>query len=1374
MTSNKPVKMVIRTVAEHVHLDTYCDTSNEAPTALRNAQPVECFQPTAPLRYNTAMPHPSAYIPLDRRRALASNQSLPDYTHGAALFADIAGFTSLTAALTRQYGPRRGADELTRQLNRVFTALITEVHGYGGSVIGFSGDAITCWFDADEQVESRGVESRGVEVAALRATAAAIAIQQTIVRFANIEIAPTENVLLTIKTAVAAGSVRRFTVGDPAMCLMDVLAGSLMDRVAVAEQISAEEQGALVLDPVAAALLHDVLTISKERLDEGADQVFTVVASLDTAIDHLFTSQPESSATPQSVQDWLLPQVYDRVSSQYGGRFLAELRPATALFVKFSGIDYDTDTAAGDKLDAYIRWVQGVLMRYEGSLIQLTTGDKGSYLYAAFGAPVAHDDDNERAAAAALDLCVIPAHLAFIDNTQIGLAQGLMRVGPYGSETRRTYAVLGDATNLAARLMNRATPSQILLAENMVASLSEQFDLEFLGFATLKGRQDPQMIHAMIGRQPQSTSHYTALYADPLVGRDPELAQIGQIMTGVTSDGAGYILRIEGSAGVGKSHLAAVVTQQAQAHGLQIIIGACQSTSRDIAYYPIRQMARYMFGLSNRALATSEEEQQTQIAYLQKVIEEMNSDWLLRLPLLGDLLGLPIPNNATTAAFDAQLRREALTALAIEILQTAARQQPMLLLVEDAHWMDEASQSIALALGRVIADAPLLIVAVQRPPTSEVAEFFTALDELPRQTHIALNELRPEGTAALVSNRLHGSVVPLATELIHARAQGNPFFTEELVDALQESGRLIPQDGTWQLSDSLFSALQGAGGVVRAGDTWTLNPHANLSAIDLGIPDTVHGIVLSRLDRLPEPVKLTLKVASVIGRIFEFDLLASAYPVAAERDTLFQHIEVLAARDFARVETPEPNPSYIFKHNITQEAVYRTLVEVQQQDLHWSVAQVLEQLQPEAVERLAHHFYNSNLARDDVRERACHYLDAAGRRAQREYANETALTYFDHALALEERWEWLKAKVEVLHILGRREEENRALEKAQSLALNGPELAQLQSYYYESIGNYEAAEDAIRAVLDMPAEATVDKKSALNAKIRLADLSLRQGNYHLAKQSYESVLGLIDGRTNYMDAEATVRYGIGIVERDLGNHSGAEEHLELCLKLNIELNDRQAQAKALNAIGFISFNQKIFRSAEQQYREALQIYNEIGNRAGEGASLLNLAQVYMSEGEYDRAGDHLRRSLIIHQAINDAWWEAIVWNEMGILQMLIGNWSVAQTNLEHGLRLCDTIGTELMRGYFLCNLGQVRLELQAYDMAQSIFQQGLSIAKDQGDKHLEALYLDDLGNLELARKNYGQAIEYSHRALHLLQEMKSYALHNRSAFKTRYFTSENQ
>ena len=420
------------------------------------------------------------YLPMDRRQALMRGESLPDRTSGAALFADISGFTPLTAALAQELGLQRGAEELTRLLNEVYGALIAEVHGYGGSVIGFSGDAITCWLDGD------------VPEGHLRAVACALAMQLAMDPFTSFATPTGIPVSLGIKVAVVTGPVRRFLVGDPEIQSIEVIAGRTLDHLARAEHHAGRGE------VVAAACVFEHagarLGVAEWRVDEETGLRFAVVSGLAEPV----SPWPWPELPPEGLPDrlcrpWLAPAVARRLS---GGtkQFLAELRPAVALFLSFRGIDYDADDRAGEKLDAFVRWAQAIVHCHEGTLLQLTVGDKGSYLYAAFGAPVAHQDDEVRAVQAALELESVPPELLFITGIQIGLAKGRMRTGAYGSTTQRTYGVLGDKTNLAARLMQAAADG-ILCDEAVFQGARSHVAFQALPPIRVKGKAEPIAVY---------------------------------------------------------------------------------------------------------------------------------------------------------------------------------------------------------------------------------------------------------------------------------------------------------------------------------------------------------------------------------------------------------------------------------------------------------------------------------------------------------------------------------------------------------------------------------------------------------------------------------------------------------------------------------------------------------------------------------------------------------------------------------------------------------------------------------------------------------------------------------------------------------------
>ncbi|HET7097429.1 MAG TPA: adenylate/guanylate cyclase domain-containing protein, partial [Casimicrobiaceae bacterium] len=243
--------------------------------------------------WSDAIANLQAYIPGDRRRALATGIPIRDRVRGAALFADISGFTPLTEALVNELGPQRGAEELTANLNRVFHALISALERFGGDVIYFSGDAVTCWIDKDDGA---------------RATACALAMQQTMSELGEVVTPAGARVRLAMKAGVAVGEARRFLVGDPDMQLIDVLAGRLMDAVTRAERVA--ERLEVVLDASALESLGDRVAIRELRSDKDSGRSFGVVASMRVAVPDSPLSLEETALAEAAVRQWILPAIY--------------------------------------------------------------------------------------------------------------------------------------------------------------------------------------------------------------------------------------------------------------------------------------------------------------------------------------------------------------------------------------------------------------------------------------------------------------------------------------------------------------------------------------------------------------------------------------------------------------------------------------------------------------------------------------------------------------------------------------------------------------------------------------------------------------------------------------------------------------------------------------------------------------------------------------------------------------------------------------------------------------------------------------------------------------------------------------------------------
>jgi class 3 adenylate cyclase/tetratricopeptide (TPR) repeat protein len=1383
----------------------------------------------------------SAYLPADRRQALAYGHTLPDRVQGAALFADISGFTPLAEALAHTLGPQRGAEELPRQLNRVYDALIAELDRYGGSVIGFSGDAVTCWFDVEGlpvgplwvgggggdggQVESGQVESSPVEcppaekelgtfqlqplaAAGLRATACGLAMQQAMRQFGALEISGYGTVGLAVKVGIAVGSARRFLVGDPTIQVLEVLAGETLDRMAAAERQA--NKGEVILEPQAARLLGEWLEVTDWRADkppiaedDREPGHYAVVGGLRVPVAPT-PWPPLPEAFPEELlRPWLLQPVYERLQAGQG-EFLAELRPAVALFLGFRGIDYDHDEQAGQQLDHYIRWVQQVAARYEGTLMDITMGDKGSYLYLAFGAPIAHDDDAERAAAVALELRQPPPDLP-ISHIQLGLNRGRMRTGAYGGVTRRTYGVLGDEVNLAARLMGKAEPGQIMVSERVTGVLGEHFLLQTVGLIGVKGKQTQIPVSLLLERRPPvSPQRPASLYAHPLVGREPELARFSSVLT-AAQRGDGQILRLEGVPGIGKSHLAAELVEQALQRGFQVAVGTCHSTTQGSPYLPWRQALRALLGLgpdqeaNPPPLSTQHYEVVRQpplgslvdsalspeVARLQALVAETNPDWLVRLPLLGELLGVPVAENPTTAAFDPRLRQEALLALVVEMVQHWATRQPLLFMIEDAHWLDEASLGLTLALGRAIGGSThlaeaeerlpggMVLVLVHRPALREDQPLLPELERLPYHQCLTLTELSAPGVAALAINCLGGPAAPLALSLIEARSHGNPFFIEELVTALRETGQLVPQDdGCWELSPELIAALREARLLVQTGDHWELVARQHLPPTLLGLPDSIHGIVLARIDRLPEAHKLTLKVASVIGRVFPLEVLIPTHPLRPSHAALIEQIELLQTRDFTMIELPGPTPVYLFKHNVTQEVAYTTLLFDQRRQLHTAVARWYEQrfgagaplvsetlvapneLPAALASPLAAHYpllvHHWHYAEDPARER--HYAWLAGQQASAQYANEAASDYFSRVLALtpasnlSARAQLLLAHEAVEDRRGNRAAQARDLsaliEVAEALGDDQlrAEVSLRRANYAVSLSDYSAAETAVQESLRY---ATHAKASSVETKghILAGRITMRQGRYEHARTLLEQALTLAQSASHH-DEEAEGMLLLGHLCRFQGATALAQSYAYKALEYYRTINQRVGEIGSLNLLGNVAQAIGDHQIALEFRHQALLICQMIGHRRGEASLLLNLGNALFDLGKYSEAVETLQRNLIICREIGDRVVEAPSFDTLGISYLRLGDLSAAHQALQQALGIQREIGDRHNEGYGLTHLGELLVTLEDLPGATAAYQQALNIRLELGERELA---IDDLTGLAWVALTQGltlQASEY--------------------------------
>ncbi|GIW70500.1 MAG: adenylate/guanylate cyclase domain-containing protein [Planctomycetota bacterium] len=882
------------------------------------------------------------YVPDCVLRELAREPSAPPRPSAqrlaaATLFADISGFTPLSRLLARR-GPE-GVERLSGLLDTYFGRLIDLVTEHGGDVARLAGDALIAVWIAEPGAQA-------LRAAALRAAACGHAAQRTLH-----DLPTEEGVRLSLRLGLGAGEVLLAHVGAGERWEF-VLGGPAVAQMGQAQQQA--RPGELVLSPQARTLLAQDcegsptaaggLRLARLRVPPrpGPGERPAVPAACAARLRH-YAPEVVRSRLDAGLGDWL-----------------AELRPVSVAFVRPGGLDYDSPEVL-ERLQCAMEITLQALARYEGMLRQLVVDDKGTVLVAAFGLPpYTHEDDAVRAVRTALDIAEGLGRAGL--RSDCGVATGRVFCGPVGNPRRREYALVGDAVNLAARLM-AAAQGEVLCDEASRNAAAPRLRFEPRPSLVLKGIETAVTVYRPRAQAPAGGEAATGEHA-VLVGRGAERTALEQRLQALRARQQGGALLIEGEAGIGKSRLLACALDRARQLGVDSLASAADAVERTSPYHAWRAGFAQLLGLQHAPDLAARRQR-----LLAQLVDRPE---LLRLaPLLGPVLGLELPDNEVTSQMRGEARAETTRDLLLELLRSRAAAGPLLLALEDGHWFDSASWTLLL---RVVEELPQALVLLSLRPFDErpPAEY-TRLLALPGTQRLPLGPLPAQQVVELVAARLGvPRLAETASALIQERAQGNPFFSVELAYALRDAGVLRIADGVCQIA-----------------------PEADLSRLEL--PRTVEGVVTSRIDRLAPAQQLALKTASVIGRVFELSVLEAVYPLPTEPARLRGDLAALEQYELVLPERPGPEASWAFRHVITRDVAYGLLLFAQRRELHRAVATHYERAHASELSPyyalLAHHW-----AQAEEHAKAVLYLDRAGEQALAGGAYAEAISFFSQAL----------------------------------------------------------------------------------------------------------------------------------------------------------------------------------------------------------------------------------------------------------------------------------------------------------------------------------------------------------------------------------------
>jgi class 3 adenylate cyclase/tetratricopeptide (TPR) repeat protein len=928
----------------------------------------------------------------------------------------------------------------------------------------------------------------------------------------------------------------------------------------------------------------------------------------------------------------------------------------TVLFADVSGFTSLSETLDPERLteiiNACFKALSEPIYRF-GGIVDKYIGDA---IMALFGAPVAHEDDAERAVSAAYAMQraaerfseSLEAETGIRLRVRIGLNTGLVVAGAIGGDQKRDYTVMGDAVNLAQRLESQAEPGSILVSGQTYRLTSHAFSYQSARKLFVKGRQEAVYAYELKGPMLEAAPQVDR---PPFVGRRQELAQVHRALTAATKGMAQWIM-LTGSAGSGKSRLAREAIAMLPPDPYRLVIEARAQT-----YHA-----------------------ETSLSLARQIVEGLmapmlEGESLDRLEAGLEAKGVPHPfETSRKLAYllgldegDASVALESLTRVIVGM------PSPLVLLLEDLHRVDPDSAAwLSQLAGRIDGGAIAVICELREP---------MPLDASPRLVPVTLSllPLEPEEAWQLILSELKASrdvLDPTAIALLDAgasRSEGNPMFLRELIHGWMDGGVLKRQAGRWTA-------------VPRESDA---------------LPTSINAILAARLDQLSRPQREVLQAASALGGSFSEDLLA----LLLSGGHLGENLAELQRRNMLERTA---DGSYRFSQGLVQEVTYQTMLMSQRRALHQRIAGVLA-TRHAGVEVLARHY---RLAGDA--HKAIPLLQQAAARAQLRASHKEACLYLRQALALypesasglPEQADLLRALAESEAVLGNYPSALEAARKALAKLVDPTAIAQTErtlGSLHERMGDYPlASQHYAEAIRQAPDEALRSQ-----VQLDLAWLALRQGDHDACLAVCSQVLRNPDADAEAQGMAHSLR---GVAYDRLGRwHEARRAHQE-ALAIRMRRRDRFGMASSLNNLGMTLTELGEWPLAERHYRRSLRLYDRIGEQSRGSAVRNNLGDLATRRGDLDVAERHHRQALEIREALGDRFGIGASRCALGWVLALRGDLDEGGRLIRDGVDLLEAIGERELLAEAYQALGRIALEARRYPEAEVKLTQALGLS----------------------------------------------------------------
>ncbi|MBE7472688.1 MAG: tetratricopeptide repeat protein [Anaerolineales bacterium] len=952
-----------------------------------------------------------------------------------------------------------------------------------------------------------------------------------------------------------------------------------------------------------------------------------------------------------------------------------ERRQVTIIFADISGFTALNDAAKSPaEVEQVVRLINLCLQELSEAIYEFDGQiDKyiGDAIMAVFGAPKAHEDDPERALRAALAMQERlekfnrnpPSPLPEPLGIHMGINTGTVIAGDIGADRNRSYTVMGDAVNVASRLEHVSERGEILISEATYNLTNRLFVFEEREAVAVKGKSEPLKIYQLKSAKDLSqTQRGLSGMEAPVIGREDDLKELLHFNQRLQEHRGGIVV-LAGDAGLGKSRLVREFRKQVDALA-------------DDKTKPLWLLGRglsYRQSFTNRLfveilktyldLPENADESLTKLR-LEAMGEEMFGPRKNEvIPYLATLLGIkPDEEVATSLPVDPEFLQQRTFLAMGEWVEVLVKKRSLIMVFEDLHWADPSSVKLIQYLLTLTVYNPVLMICVTRPERDSAFWDIKAQSSqhyTDNYKEVVLWPLTDEESRQVIKHLLKLEQIPKSLEtLLLNRAAGNPLFLEELLRSLIEEGVIQPtEDGRWQITRAVT---------------------------EIDIPTTLQGVLTARIDRLEDSVKRVLQVAAVVGRVFPRFVLT---PIVGNAEIVEKALTQLEAADLIEVHSHGTQPEYRFKHVLTHETAYNSMLNQQRKIIHGQIGDHMSrlywQLGEEYAAIVADHYYKS-----ENWPRALRYFQRAAEAAIQSFANQQAVEFY-----------------------------NQALEVADKLGAAADQPALLAIYEGRA---------KILTRLGVPQQAIADYEAMLAKAKELNDDSAQMRALNGIGSLHASHYDFSQAAEFFKEALAVARrlgdeQGIADTLSQLGNFYYSLGKLELgvkcyqeALELSQKLGDESRQVEAEDGLAKIMLEQGEISASLDRYKQIVNTRRRLGYRSGLMNSLASLLMAQTFSADYRGAQETAEEVLELHRKSGDFYRVPFIKYYQAFGQLFHGEWDKAGENLKEGLRLAHEQRQKSLQALGMAWLGYYYLTVGLDEAGLQQAQESMRLAEELG------------------------------------------------------------